>query len=258
MDYLIIPDIHLEHERAERIIAMHPGMRVIFLGDYFDAFDDSEGGHTATARWLTWSVQQPNRTHLLGNHDPYYFTGKKCCECPGNNDVKYKASRALLTQEVWTSMYTHFWLRNNFLATHAGLSINQAHPMMPLPAFMERQETQFKEACRHNLDHPWLHLGSRGMIGARQIAGPLWCDWNDFEGIPGLHQIFGHSVRKGPKVKSFGENDSLSWNINLDGAIEFKDGENVLNYPGGYAVLKAQELIVYNTQGKSTRKLNIC
>lgn len=256
--YLIIPDIHLEHERAEKIIAMHPGLQILFLGDYFDAFDDSEGGHAATARWLSWSVMQPNRTHLLGNHDPYYFTGKKCCHCPGNSDAKYKASREFLTQEVWAALHTHLWLRPNFLATHAGLSISQSHPMMPLPDFMNRQETQLKEACRHNLDHPWLHLGSRGMAGSRQVAGPLWCDWTDFQGIPSLHQILGHSVRKGPKVQSFFKNEDLCWNINLDGALEVIDGENALNYPGGYAILREQELEVFDNQGKLTKTLSIC
>jgi len=261
--FLIIPDIHLEHERAEAIIARYPGFQVLFLGDYFDAFNDSVSGHVNTAKWLAWSVQQKDRTHLLGNHDPYYFTGKRFCECPGNSQEKYEGGRQHLIPEIWFSMRTHFWLRSNFLATHAGLSRSQAHPVLPQDEFLAKQEEQFKAACQHNLDHPWLDWGTRRQ-GSTRIAGPLWCDWGVFKPIPGLHQVFGHSPREKPKVR-FAE----GWNINLDSPvrISYKKTTNQLvrrvvdgmklHYPGSYAVLDENTLFMFGDDGKLGRKLNL-
>jgi hypothetical protein len=48
---LIVPDIHHRVELVERIRAKHPGIPAIFLGDYFDDFDDTAVRSGHRARW---------------------------------------------------------------------------------------------------------------------------------------------------------------------------------------------------------------
>ena len=41
MTTLVIPDLHHRVAAAEEWIARYPADRVVFLGDYFDDFDDT-------------------------------------------------------------------------------------------------------------------------------------------------------------------------------------------------------------------------
>lgn len=65
---LIIPDIHHKVELAERIRGNHPGMPAIFLGDYFDDFDDTAADMEKTCKWLKSAVENRDDEFLLGNH----------------------------------------------------------------------------------------------------------------------------------------------------------------------------------------------
>jgi hypothetical protein len=246
---IIIPDMHLAHEQAEGILARYRGSTALFLGDYFDDWGDSATAHRHTASWLLWSTQQSGRIHLLGNHDPFYFTGQPCCEVPGSTRQKLMAGAEFLTKKAWEQMKTHYWITSNFLATHAGLTRSQAHPIRPLDEFMAQQEKEFKEACLHNLNHPWLRWGRRA--GLAESAGPIWCDWRDFQLIPGLHQIFGHSPLT----------DKPQWlcrdgtvNIMLDGPVQPKGGAK---YPGGYGVYADGRLTIFTKNHRWIKSLKI-
>lgn len=75
---LIIPDIHNNHFTAEKIIDFVKPNHTIFLGDTFDNFHDTYEEIANVAEWLSWSVTQKDRTHLIGNHDiHYYFADNK-------------------------------------------------------------------------------------------------------------------------------------------------------------------------------------
>ncbi len=66
---IIIPDLHNDYFTAEKIIKKENRDKVLFLGDYFDDFYDTLEDADNTAKWLTKSLQQKNRVHLIGNHD---------------------------------------------------------------------------------------------------------------------------------------------------------------------------------------------
>jgi len=73
MKIMIIPDIHTKFGIAETIIERENPDNVVFLGDYFDSFDDSLEVTEQTALWLKDSLEKKNRIHLLGNHDLSYL-----------------------------------------------------------------------------------------------------------------------------------------------------------------------------------------
>ena len=58
---ILIPDIHNDYFTAEKIIKKENPCNVIFLGDYFDDFDDTVQDAINTAKWLKKSLKQKNR-----------------------------------------------------------------------------------------------------------------------------------------------------------------------------------------------------
>ena len=95
---LVIGDVHQSHQTAEQFINNWKGP-VIFLGDYFDQFHDSPQDAMETAKWLKQSLQQPNRIHLMGNHDFHYMlpVGSGTF-CSGYTKDKHEAIDQILTR----------------------------------------------------------------------------------------------------------------------------------------------------------------
>ena len=80
---LIIPDIHLKWERVNRVINHVGADEIIFLGDYFDDFNDTPEQVDEMVSWLEHSAKQPNRIHLFGNHDMHYAFSDAGFQCSG-------------------------------------------------------------------------------------------------------------------------------------------------------------------------------
>ena len=88
MKILVIPDIHEAPnlDEVEAAIAAHAPDLTVFLGDYFDSWDDTPADAGRTAEWLANSLKLPRRQHLFGNHDlPYYVPRIPVLGCPGNH-----------------------------------------------------------------------------------------------------------------------------------------------------------------------------
>ena len=80
---IIVPDIHNDYHTAKKIIKKENPDKIIFLGDYFDDFDDTIQDAENTAKWLKKSLKQENRIHLIGNHDLNYMTDNTNLKCAG-------------------------------------------------------------------------------------------------------------------------------------------------------------------------------
>lgn len=191
---LIIPDIHNNYTMAEKIISHENPDKVIFLGDYFDDYNDTVKDAVNTSKWLINSLHQPNRVHLIGNHDLSYMTYNKDLKCSGYNEDKHEAIRDIGIP--WGSLRLFCWV-DDWLCTHAGMSDT---------FYLEQRETgttsvqSVLELSRYDLlniddessPHPFFQVGlSRG--GAESVGGILWCHYSEFVDIPGVRQIFGHT-----------------------------------------------------------------
>jgi len=204
---LIVPDIHNKWFEAEQIIDMENADRVVFLGDYFDSFDDNAEIAYETACWLKTSVETPNRIHLIGNHDLSYINQDYTCSGFTQNKLW-----AIKNAHIDFSKLRYYCLIDNWLCTHAGLTKGF------FKAYAQ-YETQFiPEFLDYMIENYEYRLSDctpyRG--GNNAHAGILWCDYDEFEPIPNINQIFGHT----------------------HGDIRFKDDNNIcidtwLNY---YAV----------------------
>lgn len=71
MKTLIVGDLHHAPnlDEVEQPIARERADTVVFLGDYFDQWDDSPADAERTAVWLKHSLAQPCRVHLPRHGD---------------------------------------------------------------------------------------------------------------------------------------------------------------------------------------------
>jgi len=207
MKTLIISDLHLRHNIAEEIIDSVEHDQIVFLGDYFDNWHDTPIQNEEAAEWLKISLNEPNRIHLLGNHDHSYYDMKFACS--GHTKDKSYVINKILKEEDWKKL-KFYYVIDDWLFSHAGLT----HPLYKtlcgkyhitsnlLTASLDKAVTlldndikDFKE--NPNITHSLIGAGvSRG--GYNRHGGITWCDVREFHPIPNVNQVFGHSIVENP------------------------------------------------------------
>ena len=191
---IIIPDIHNNYLTAEKIIKKENPDKIIFLGDYFDDFDDTFKDAINTAKWLKKSLEQENRIHLIGNHDLNYMTDNPNLKCSGYRPDKYKVIKEHNID--WSILKMHYWI-DDWLITHAGFShdffkqlrIKKSDSIQQVLDFSKQDLEKINDVSSiHSFFQVGFHRGGSNVVG-----GPLWCDYDEFVDIPGINQLFGHT-----------------------------------------------------------------
>lgn len=198
---LIIPDIHNREERAEKIIAAYPEVeKIVFLGDYFDNFGDSPRDAARVARWLLQSLQDPRRVHLMGNHDVHYLVSSRFA-CSGWTPQKHDVIQQVIAQHSDKEILSNirvFCKVGEYLCSHAGIG----------PEFKQAlglEDVSFPDLEKLHESFSWDASDAlcRAMCaagpwrGGREIAGPLWADWNgEFDDCLPMPQLVGHTPDK--------------------------------------------------------------
>jgi len=196
---LIIPDIHHKWETAEKIIkAVNPD-QTIFLGDYFDSFDENANDVNQTADWLVQSANNPSRIHLLGNHCMHYAFASKYFECSGYAQWKYFIINDIVKRDTWNKLKYFHVLDNTWLLTHAGLheyfiptkikNMVNDKPKM----FDELKDYLTSQIILGHRDQNWIFKAGQIRGGEQVYGGITWCDYREFKPMKQLHQIFGHT-----------------------------------------------------------------
>lgn len=202
---LIIPDLHHRWYQAERIISSVGADEVIFLGDYFDDFNDTPEMVRETCDWLENSVKKPNRVHLFGNHDQHYAFPYKTFQCSGYAQWKYFIIHDTLPREVWDKLKWYHFLDNRWMLSHAGL-----HKLnVPESILSKRNDRQvFIKELSEWLDHEirlgfqngakgngsWIFNAGHARWGSQRVGGITWCDYQrEFNPFKGMNQIMGHT-----------------------------------------------------------------
>ena len=188
MKILIIPDIHNKWFEAEEIIDKENPDKVVFLGDYFDDFGDDMDITEQTALWLKKSLTNPDRIHLLGNHDLSYINTDYACA--GFTESKLFA---IMETKVDLNKLQYYCWVGDWLCTHAGLSYEFYKAFATNG--MNPNDLLWKLSTDNELKHR-LYQCSAFRGGRDAHAGILWCDYDEFVDIPNVKQIFGHTNGK--------------------------------------------------------------
>ena len=230
MATLIIPDVHERLDRLERALVFARTMRdavsrIVFLGDWFDAFGPVDLRKVGQiCGWLNANINGVDGTpfvemdatdgdhtitrvipadFLLGNHDCHYFFHHNGFMCSGYDHRKKDVIQANLAQTTM-DQFKVFTKVGPYLCSHAGLHLATLGFDKP-----EVEAGALRTARAGGWDPFWGAGRARG--GNQQIGGPTWLDWGaEFEHIDDLPQIVGHT--NGQHVRSKGNSGQLqSW-----------------------------------------------
>ena len=206
---LIIPDLHLRWQQAQKIIDTVKHDEIIFLGDFFDDFGDDPNSIGEMADWLEDSVRKPNRIHLFGNHDIHYAFADEHLQCSGYKQWKHFIIHDRYEKkDIWDKFKYYHILDDKWFLAHGGLhehwvpkeilAFNQDRPkfLRELQAYLDA------EIIKSHREGSWvLHAGgARG--GALPFGGLTWCDFErEFVPVKGLNQIVGHTPQAGYTAK---------------------------------------------------------
>lgn len=217
---LIIPDLHLKWQTADKIINHVAADKIVFLGDYFDDFGDDYRDNLIMAEWLAASLEQSNRIHCMGNHDINYAIPHRAYKCSGYEAGKDYAINSVLKEKDWKKLKLFTWV-GSWLCSHAGLHKYFYTDFCGQNEFKPWLENICDEAMENafGLRHPdpILRAGySRG--GNSLYGGIMWCDRKEFVPINGVNQIFGHTPCKKPIwiVKNDPNSADYTQNLSLD------------------------------------------
>lgn len=202
---LVIPDLHLRWRLVDALLKEVAYDHIVYLGDFFDQFNDSAAQARKQAIWLKAELKKPARTFLWGNHDLHYATPNQHTVCSG-----YKSDKAIAINEVmqpgdWAKFQWYAWC-DTWLVTHAGL-----HPSF-VPADVKdliirdpklkhrvldnwlSEECRYADtALRKNESHRFFRAG-RARSGNQRYGGLTWLDFNsEFAVVPGINQLVGHT-----------------------------------------------------------------
>jgi len=211
MRLLIIPDIHHKIDHAEHWLQTQKYDRVIFLGDYFDDFEDHLRETKLTAHWLRERMNGSQDIFLLGNHDiPYMFPESPYFVCSGFSRAKSKAIRQILRPEHW-ERFKIAHAEQGWLMSHAGF-----HPFWvkepTVEKILKRCDLALRRAKQH-IEDPLLGAGKeRG--GLQHVGGPLWMDWQSMVPIHGINQIVGHSPGNDVRAKITSDSKNICLELN--------------------------------------------
>lgn len=200
MKTLIIPDIHTRWQTADRIIQHEPFDKLVLLGDYVDNFNDTVKDNVETLNWLKRVVAEPNVTALYGNHELSYIDEEKYA-CAGWEMAKAVELKSRLRDlRGYLQLATKI---DGYLISHAGINLWFIGPEQdPWERIIIAER-----ALLNDKNDALLHAGaSRG--GRIPVGGVVWQDWYEFQNIPGLPQIVGHTPH--PFVKRKPKNN---WNL---------------------------------------------
>lgn len=220
MATMIIPDVHERMDRLAEALRDRLALadRVVFLGDWFDAFGDLrldrvemacqfingniDGLELGDAREGTQKVVPA--TFLLGNHDCHYFFEAPYFKCSGYNPHKQEMIWETLSFSTVVPKFKIFTRVGPYLLSHAGFAeatLQYARPEVEKEALILARAGGFD---------PIFGAG-RARGGHQKIGGPTWLDWNyEFEHIDGVPQIVGHT--HGSAVRTKGEGSEYrSW-----------------------------------------------
>jgi len=201
---LIIPDLHHRWEQAEKIISRVGADEIIFLGDYFDDFDDTPEMMMETCEWFEASVKKPNRIHLFGNHDIHYAYAYRTFECSGYTQWKYFIAQDNVSREAWDKLKWYHFLDDRWLLTHAGLhKFNVPGSILKFrtdrPKFIKEISEYLDHEAREGFklaatnQGSWIFNAGHSRGGNQRVGGITWCDFGEFFPVRGINQIFGHT-----------------------------------------------------------------
>jgi hypothetical protein len=216
MKTVVISDIHNKINTAQKILDSEPADEYVFLGDYFDDFEDTAKIAQTTAYFLKEILERSDCVCLWGNHDvPYRWSHNHYARCPGFDNDKCRAINHVISPELWDTIRWYYHTQGWYMS-HAGFA-DDSFNVERIVSHGEEYLDDIIHLGLKQLDagldpcHCWM--GYR--MGVMRKGGLTWMDWNSFEPIVGINQIVGHTYHGCVRVKYAKKHRSSHKNVSV-------------------------------------------
>jgi hypothetical protein len=176
---------------------------IVFLGDYFDAFDDENKTNTDMIdnilRIIELKKNYPDKVILLwGNHELHYLFTPTEYQTSGFRMGLYPVLHQLLNRDK--NLFQYAFQIKNYIWTHAGIHIGwwnfrfKGDNEKNISDQLNETFLQKKQGIHDPKVETLMDCGIKRW-GSEKVGGPLWADKTEMwlKGIPGYNQIVGHS-----------------------------------------------------------------
>ncbi len=215
MKVVIIPDVHNKFHLIDPIIKKEQPDKIVYLGDWFDSYNDLPIQNKLTAEYLKNILYDHNKIFLYGNHDiQYRYHNNIYIRSTAYSDDKYNIINSVLTNKDWNQFKLYTIINDNWFLSHAGISFQLVcNPILGFNVdYFNRILEQDFQDLKLNKDQQLLGIGKmRG--GYNKIGGITWCDITEFEPIDNINQVFGHTNIKNPIQINTNVLNSENWCI---------------------------------------------
>ncbi len=202
MKTLVWPDVHHRTELLKIFLDKNGDQfdKRIFLGDWFDNWNDNPADAARTARLLVELIDDDRNVFIEGNHDTAYRYGTPVSLCSGFTNEKKRFVDSVMKFHHWQK-FKLYEMEQGWLCSHAGVHpCIFSHPIHGVKfEWIESLCVLAQDQVRANIWNPVYDLGKM-YDGQMQTGGITWLRWSQFEPIENLNQIVGHSVRNTPEV----------------------------------------------------------
>lgn len=195
MKYVFVGDIHGRWELVEKALAREG--KKVFVGDFMDSFNRSPADMGKCLALVLAAIENGEAEAIYGNHDLAYIMSRH--RCSGNTHENRMVFQ-LYQQRIMEVFKPHLIIDKNVLVTHAGLTKQIWDAGKLTLSNMDKKLTAWwpKDISPASPVH-WV---GRYRGGWDSVGGTFWCDWNgEFEPIPKLIQVFGHTAGNGIRRK---------------------------------------------------------
>lgn len=203
MKTLVIPDVHEDMAKVKRALAMFPDLPRVWLGDFFDSFYSTSESVEETCDLLN-TILDSEDDLIIGNHCNHYMFDHRYMICSGFDRDKRIHIRSKVDMAKWRKRAKLFHVREGYVLAHAGF-----HPSLLPKLSREEVLPWLEKRCKDGVDlatagqYPTMFHAGFARGGTHPVGGPNWMDWMDFEEIPALPQLVGHT--KGRAIRQKGE-----------------------------------------------------
>lgn len=222
MKTLIIPDIHTNFSVVDKVVEKEKADRVCLLGDIFDQFYDTPQQNREAAKWLKGCGYD----WCYGNHDLSYGFLNPDLKCSGYTVAKDFAINETMNLTDWEKGKFFIWV-DDWLLTHAGLDVRHVPPLYgkEFKVWLDDQNTKARALLNSQENH-WFWMAGKARGGSCQVGGLTWCDFDrEFEPIPELRQIFGHTPQAEPAYYKHKGSENICLDTHLNHYILMEDGD---------------------------------
>ena len=211
MKTVVIGDTHC-HTSWKKVLEQNQDAdKVIFLGDYYDTFDDvlRAKADDNFNEILDLKRKEPDKyVILLGNHDYHYLINDSSERYSGYSNGTCRGAHKILTDAVEKDLIQVLYIQDNIIFSHAGVS---EYWLKEVACLDSPEKVTFDLMMQYPYPLSFNTFEGYNSYGESISQSPIWIRPNSLikDKLDGFDQIVGHTPSKCPICCDFDDTNKI-------------------------------------------------